>query len=124
MRKLLLLLFLVMGQSALADMLSENRGQWEGNGVLESGFTWPVYVKFLSNTAEVYTPDDGCEAIWRFESVTSSMIKGWEEVTVGADRCYVGLKFVVTRFDENRLEVNWFKPNGMFVAEAVLWRVQ
>lgn len=52
------------------------------------------------------------------------MIKGWEEVIVGADRCYVGLKFVVTRYDGHRLEVNWFKPNGMFVAEAILWPLQ
>ncbi|WP_175556926.1 hypothetical protein [Shimia gijangensis] len=52
------------------------------------------------------------------------MIKGWEELTVGADRCYVGLKFVVTRYDESRIKVDWFQLNGMFVAEALLWRVQ
>jgi hypothetical protein len=124
MRKFLLILFLVFGQAAHADLLSENRGQWEGVGVLESGFEWPIYVKFLAASAQVYTPDDGCQSVWTFESVTQNLIKGWEEVTVGADRCYVGLKFVVTRYDENRLEVNWFLPNGMFVAEAVLWRVQ
>ena len=124
MRRLFLMLLLVLGQAAQADFLSENRGQWEGNGVLASGFQWPIFVKFMSNRAEVYTPDDGCEAIWTFERVTNHMMQGWEEVTVGIDRCYVGLKFVVTRYDANRLEVNWFKPNGTFVAEAVLWRVQ
>ena len=124
MRNFLATLLIILGQPALADFLSENRGQWEGTGVLASGFEWPIYVKFRPNSAQVYTPDDGCEAVWTFEQVTNDMIKGWEEVTVGADRCYVGLKFVITRYDDHRLEVNWFKPNGMFVAEAVLWRVQ
>ena len=124
MRKILLLLVLVLGQAAAADFLSENRGQWEGTGVLASGFEWPIFVRFQADTAEVYTPDDGCEAVWTFDRITHAMIQGWEHVTVGADRCYVGLKVVVTRYDENRLEVNWYKPNGMFVAEAVLWRVQ
>ena len=124
MRKLLLILLLVIGQGAFADFLSDNRGQWEGTGVLDSGFEWPIYIKFLSNHAKVYTPDDGCEAIWRFEKVTPHMMQGWEETTVGADRCYVGLKFVVTQYDASRLEVNWFQMNGMFVAKALLWRVQ
>ena len=124
MRKLLLVIFLVLGQTAHADFLSDNRGQWEGTGYLASGFQWPIYVKFNRNTAEVYTPDDGCEAIWRFEKVTNHMMQGWEEVTVGADRCYVGLKFVVTRYDQHRLKVEWYQMNGMFVAEALLWPVQ
>jgi len=130
MRKFLIILLLALGQvfasghDALADFLSDNRGQWEGTGVLESGFEWPIYVKFLNDTAQVYTPDDGCEAVWRFEQITQHMMKGWEDVTVGADRCYVGLEFVVTRYDDTRLEVNWFTMHGVFVAEAVLWRVQ
>ncbi|MFT5161045.1 MAG: hypothetical protein ACI9ZD_002661, partial [Paracoccaceae bacterium] len=81
----------VLGQGAHADLLSENRGQWAGTGVLLSGFEWPGYVNFPANTAEVYTPDDGCEAIWTFERVAPDMIKGWDEITVGANRCYVGL---------------------------------
>jgi len=124
MRIMLMILFLVIGQGAQADLLSDSRGQWEGSGMLDSGLTWPIYVKFLANSANVNTPDDGCEAIWTFESVTPNMIRGWEEVTVGADRCYVGLNFVVTRQDQNRLKVDWFQMNGMFVAKAVLWRVQ
>lgn len=71
MRILLVMLFLVLGQGAQADLLSETRGQWEGEGVLASGFKWPIYVNFRSNTAEVFTPDDGCESVWYFESVTS-----------------------------------------------------
>lgn len=124
MQKLLLVLLLVIGQAAHADFLSENRGHWEGKGYISSGLEWPVYVQFMSNSAEVYTPDDGCEATWTFETVGQNIIRGWEEVTVGADRCYVGLKFVVTRHDASRIKVDWFQMNGMHVAEALLWRVQ
>ena len=124
MKKLLLVLMLFIAQVAQADLLSESLGQWEGQGVLESGMKWPIYVKFLSQGAEVYTPDDGCEADWTFGTVTDGILRGWEHVTVGIDRCYVGLEFVVTRYDDYRLKVEWYLPNGMFVAEALLWRVQ
>lgn len=124
MRKLFLVILLLLGQAAHADFLSQNQGHWEGNGVLASGMEWPIYVQFKRNSAEVYTPEDGCRAIWTFDLVNDNMLQGWEEVTVGADRCYVGLKVVVTRYDASRLEVNWFQMNGMFVAEALLWRVQ
>jgi hypothetical protein len=124
MRMILLILLLVIGQVAHADFLNENRGHWEGEGSLPSGQKWPVYVEFKANSAEVYTPDDGCEARWTFESVTENIIRGWEELTVGADRCYVGLKFVVTRYDASRIKVDWFQMNGMHVAEALMWRVQ
>ena len=109
---------------AQGDFLSEHRGTWEGTGVLDSGLQWPIYVTFLDQTAQVVTPDDGCEAIWTFDRITDGMMQGWEEVTVGADRCYVGLKFVVTRHDASRLKVEWYQQNGMFVAEALLWPVQ
>ena len=124
MRKLLTIILLLIGQVAYADLLSESQGQWEGQGRLESGMEWPVYVKFLSNSAEVYTPEDGCEADWTFGTVTNGIIRGWEHVTVGMDRCYVGLELVITRYDASRLKVEWYLPNGMFVAEALLWRVQ
>ncbi|WP_299922742.1 hypothetical protein [uncultured Pelagimonas sp.] len=124
MRQLLLVLFLIIGQVAHADFLSDNRGHWEGKGYLPSGLEWPVYIEFRSNSAKVYTPDDGCEANWSFEQVTNNLIRGWEHVTVGADRCYVGLKFVVTRHDASRIKVDWFQMNGMQVAEALLWRIQ
>ncbi|MGH1413140.1 MAG: hypothetical protein ACRBB0_06585 [Pelagimonas sp.] len=124
MQKLLLILFLFFGQAASADLLSENRGLWEGTGFLESGQEWPIYVEFLTDIAHVRTPEDGCEAIWQFESITQNIIRGWENVTVGEDRCYVGLKFVVTRHDRHRLKVDWYQMNGMFVAHAILWPVQ
>ena len=54
-----LMLVFGLGTAALADLLSQNRGQWEGQGVLASGFEWPIYVKFLSDRAEVYTPMTG-----------------------------------------------------------------
>ena len=125
MRTLLVLVFTFWASVLTAgDLLSESQGHWEGEGVLASGMTWPIYVHFKPNSADVVTPDDGCEAVWTYSRLGSGLIEGWEEVTVGMDRCYVGLKFAVTQYDESRLEVNWFKPSGVFIAEALLWRVQ
>ena len=124
MRTLLLICLLVFGQSASADFLSENQGHWEGQGVLESGQTWPFYVHFQPNRAEVYSYEDGCEANWNFTRVTPHMMEGWEELLVGFDRCHAGLKFVVTRHDASRLKVEWQNMHGVFIAEGFIWRVQ
>jgi len=64
------------------DRLSENHGQWEGQGGLETGMKWSIYVRFQSKSAEVVSPDDGCEADWAFGTVTDGVIRGWEHVTV------------------------------------------
>lgn len=125
MRTVLVLIFTFWTTALMAgDLLSDVQGQWEGKGVLSSGMEWPLFVRFGPDGAEVYTPEDGCEATWSYARLGPGLIQGREELKIGFDRCEVGLKYVVTRHDESRLEVNWFTMHDVFVAEALLWPVQ
>lgn len=124
MRKLLFAVFMIFASVAHAEFLDDHEGMWEGQGVTTSGVRWTFYARIDANGAKWNSVEDGCEGTWDFMQVYPNHADGWEDVIVGRDRCYVGLRIVLTPIDDYRIRAEWYLQNGMQVAEAVLMRVQ
>lgn len=124
MRKFFTFLFLFWASLAQADFLSEHSGHWEGQGVTSDGVNWTFYAQIGHNGAKWSSVEDGCEGTWNFLKTSQNHADGFEDVIVGMDRCYVGLRIVLTPFDASRIKAEWYLPNGMPVAEAFMWPVQ
>jgi hypothetical protein len=119
---LILLLWATVAQAG--DFLTDHAGMWEGQGTTSDGIKWTFYARIDQNGAKWNSIDDGCEGTWDFQQVHANQADGWEDVLVGRDRCYLGLRIVLTTYDASRIKAEWYLQNGMFVAEAMLWPVQ
>ncbi len=124
MQRFLAVVFLFWASVAQADFLSEHTGYWEGQGVTTDGVEWTFYAQIDHNGAKWNSVEDGCEGTWDFMKTYPNHADGFEDVMVGQDRCYVGLRIVLTPYDASRIKAEWYLPNGMQVAEAFMWQVQ
>jgi len=124
MRTFFAALLLVIATAAHAEFLDDHEGMWEGQGVTSDGIEWTFYARIDANGAKWNSIGDGCEGTWNFMEVYPNHADGWEDVSVGQDRCYVGLRIVLTPYDASRIKAEWYLPNGMPVAEALMWPVQ
>ena len=106
------------------EFLTDHTGMWEGQGTTTDGISWTFYARIDHNGAKWNSIEDGCEGTWDFAQVYDTHADGWEDVTVGQDRCYVGLRIVLTPYDASRIKAEWYLQNGMQVAEALMWPVQ
>ena len=124
MRTVLTVFFVLFATVAQAEFLDDHEGMWEGQGVTSDGIQWTFYARIDANGAKWNSVDDGCEGTWDFTQVYPNYADGWEDVTVGQERCYVGLRIVLTPYDASRIKAEWSTRHGVPVAEALMWPVQ
>lgn len=124
MRKILTAALVLVATAAQAEFLTDYAGMWEGQGQTTGGIPFTYYARIDSNGAKWNSVNDGCEGTWDFQKVYDTHADGWENVTIGQDRCVLGLRVVLTPYNGGRIKAEWSTMHGAPVASAVFMPVQ